>query len=168
MASNHETKQKAQKNIATGLKMMTILIALFLTGFGAALTFYAFSIQVTEHAPHGVWAYRSFIFFTWGVGLVCYYILYCFWGVCTQIAADNSFSIENETAMKRMGTCGLIIAAILAARFVFSAIIFGLQFSMLYDIAEAGLGLVFFVVCNALGRLVHNAYELKEDNDLTI
>ena len=168
MAETKEKKQATQKNIAARLKVMTILLFVALTVIGIALTYYAFSIQVTEHAPHGVWAYRSFIFFTWGVGLVCYYILYCFWGVCTQIGADNSFSIENETAMKRMGTCGLIIAAILAARFVFSAIIFGLQFSMLYDIAEAGLGLVFFVICNALGRLVRNAYELKEDNDLTI
>lgn len=168
MAETKEKKQATQKNIAARLKAMTILLFVALTVIGIALTYYAFSIQVTEHAPHGVWAYRSFIFFTWGVGLVCYYILYCFWGVCTQIGADNSFSIENETAMKRMGTCGLIIAAILAARFVFSAIIFGLQFSMLYDIAEAGLGLVFFVICNALGRLVRNAYELKEDNDLTI
>lgn len=168
MTETKERKQHAQKNIATRLKAMTILLFVALTGIGVALTFYAFSIQVTEHAPHGVWAYRSFIFFSWGVGLVCYYILYCFWGVCTQIGADNSFSVENETAMKRMGFCGLLIAAILAARLIFSAVTFGLQFSMLYDIAEAGLGLVFYVVCNALGRLVHNAYELKEDNDLTI
>lgn len=168
MTETKERKQHAQKNIATRLKAMTILLVVALTGIGVALTYYAFSIQVTEHAPHGVWAYRSFIFFTWGVGLVCYYILYCFWGVCTQIGADNSFSIENETAMKRMGTCGLMIAAILLARLIVSCAIFGPRFSMLYDVAEAGLGLVFYVVCNALGRLVHNAYELKEDNDLTI
>ena len=171
MSQVTQEKLKAQKGIAGRLKVMTLLLGVGLFAAGIFLTYRAFLFRELEDPS---W---FLILFTWAVGLCCFYVLYCFWGVCTQIGADNSFSIENEMAFRRMGYCGLAIAAIMGARLIATALLITSgsmdghiphQVRLLYDAAELCFGGVFYVICAALSKLIHNAYELKADNDLTI
>ena len=160
MTNSTDTKRGVQTGVAKRLKVMTILIALFLAVFGAGLTYMYLQIEGGG---------RFLVAFTWAVGVLCYYILYCFWNVCTQIGADNSFSIENEKSMQRMGCAGLVISLIILVRVIVMLMMSQwFLFSPFYEAGKICLGLIFYIVCNALGRLIHNAYELKEDNDLTI
>ena len=80
-------------------------------------------------------------------------------------------------AFRRMGYCGLAIAAIMGVRILIIVMFFASgqmsgiisdQVHLLYDVAELCFGGIFYVICAALSKLIHNAYELKADNDLTI
>lgn len=157
-------KKKQQKKIAAQLKAMVIVIALAGCVFLALMTNYARYIYEYE-TYKGEW---TFILFTYAIGIACAAILVLFWGVCARIGNDNSFSMENEKALARMGICGLAISAIALLRLIVFYVRFGGGLYMWYAAAETMLGIIFFVICSALSKLVKGAYELKRENDLTI
>lgn len=154
-----------QKKISYWLKGMTIVLGIMgLLGF-AGLTWYAFSLKsATEGDP--LW---QFIFFSWYTAVLCYMILYQFWQVCTQIGRENSFSIENVRAFHRMGLCGAAEIAGLAARLIWRGVIHELDaVNILVLIVKVIFVMMFILLCEALSRLVQYAYDVKQENDLTI
>ena len=157
-------KKKQQKKIALQLKALVVVIALAGCAFLAFMTSYARYIYAYE-THDGEW---TFILFTYAIGIACAIILLLFWGVCTRIGNDNSFSMENAKALARMGGCGLVISAIALLRLIVFYVLFGSGLYMWYAAAETMLGIIFFVICSALSKLVKGAYELKQENDLTI
>ena len=118
----------------------------------------------------------GFSVFTVIVAGLCYKILWHFWHVCTEIGRDNSFSPENETSFHRMANTAFMISGIYALKLAFYG---GRTFFITHEILTTIvmcvlivvfmiLFLLFGVICEALSKLIKNAYEIKAENDLTI
>ena len=93
-----------------------------------------------------------------------------FWKVCTQIGADNSFSVENAKCFHRMAIYGGCAGAGYAVRLIWWLVaIRGAHAEIAFlSIGEILLSLVFIVLCEALSKLISYAYEVKHENELTI
>lgn len=154
-----------QKKISYWLKGLAIVLAVMGILLFAALTGYAFYLK-SENPGNPRW---GFVFFSWFTAVFCYAILIEFWKVCTEIGKDNSFSLENTAAFHHMGLCGIAVAAGFLVRMIW---IFAIgQMNLLnavFIICEIILSGVFTVLCEALSKLIQNAYEVKRENELTI
>jgi hypothetical protein len=154
-----------QKKISYWLKGIDVLLGAMGLIFFGGLTFFALQLKELD-AQSLFW---TFIFSSWYIAVLCYGVLIEFWKVCTQIGRDNSFSVENAKSFHRMGMCGALSAVGFAVRIVYLAIggALGLPVAV-FTVAEILIALVFVVLCEALSRLIINAYEMKQENDLTI
>jgi hypothetical protein len=154
-----------QKKISYWLKGMDVLLGVMGLIFFGGLTFFA--LELKELDPESL--FWTFIFSSWYTAVLCYGILIEFWKVCTQIGRDNSFSVENARSFHRMGLCGALGIAGFVVRLVYLLAEEALTFPVgVFTVAEILIALVFVVLCEALSRLVTNAYEMKQENDLTI
>lgn len=115
---------------------------------------------------------RPFLLYSWYAALtVCYLILYYFWKVCTEIGRGNSFSNENAAYFHKMARCGIVLAVGFLARFLVCLILYKLSFIHIQTflcICEVFAGIIFAVLCEALSKLILHAYEMKQENELTI
>ena len=122
---------------------------------------------------HGLMGYSVF---TLVAAALCYKILWHFWHVCTEIGRDNSFSAENYASFHKMANTAFVISGSYALKLAF---IGGRMLILADGIVETicvctvilcGLiaFLLFGIVCEALSKLIKNAYEIKAENDLTI
>lgn len=105
----------------------------------------------------------------WVIAVLCYGALWEFWKICTQIGSDNSFCKENARSMKRIAQLAFLAAFLILAGGVFLACTgcLGLTKAMkVFFVITAACGLG--VICLALARLIQNAADIKEENDLTI
>ncbi len=147
-----------QTKISYWLKGLVIVLAAMGILFFGGLTYYVIYME-----------YSGLVVFVWYTAAFCYVILIEFWRVCTQIGKDNSFSMENTRAFHRMGLCGIAEAAGFAVRLLWLSVCGITTFPVaIFIIAEIILSLIFFILCEALSRLVQNAYEVKLENELTI
>lgn len=154
-----------QTRISYWLKGIVILLGLMGIAFLGGLTAYAFYLKANE--PGNL--FWTFIFSSWYTAALCYGILIEFWKVCTQIGNDNSFSQENARYFHRMGMCGALGAIGFIARLCYLAAEGALTIPFaVFGVAETLVALIFVVLCEALSRLILNAYEMKQENDLTI
>jgi hypothetical protein len=154
-----------QKKISYWLKGIDVLLGVMGLIFFGGLTFFALQLKELDSES----LFWTFIFSSWYIAVLCYGILVEFWKVCTQIGRDNSFSAENATSFHRMGLCGALGIVGFAARLVYLLAESALTFPVaVFTVAEILIALVFVVLCEALSRLITNAYELKQENDLTI
>lgn len=154
-----------QKKISYWLKGIVILLGLMGIAFFGGLTAYAVYLKETTEAGR-LW---TFIVFSWYTAALCYGVLIEFWKVCSQIGNDNSFSLENAVYFHRMSLYGTAGAVGFIARLCWLAVNGVLQIPMAIFIAgEILLSVVFVVLCEALSKLIQNAYEMKQENDLTI
>lgn len=154
-----------QTKISYWLKGVVILLGIIGIVFFGGFTWYA-SCMRAENPGSLRW---TFVFFMWFTAILCYVILFCFWGICTQIGRDNSFSLENAKHFRQMAVCGVIASVGFVARMLWMAVLG--ELTPLYAVIIAGevlLGGVFAVLCAALSMLVKNAYEVKLENELTI
>lgn len=157
-----------QKRIAMILKAFTILVAVV----GALFFFWYVPVIIEELSvtiegtAHLRWPGTIGM---WVIALLCYIALWEFWRICTRIGNDNSFCMENARSMKHIG-----ILAFLAVLLIIGGEIYMLW---IHCWGAAELIAVFFllivgcgigVVCLSLSRLIRNAAQLKEENDLTI
>lgn len=155
-----------QKKISYWLKGMTAVLGIMGLLFFGGLTWYA--LETRRTAPENVqW---QLIFFAWYTAVLCYLVLYQFWQVCTQIGRENSFSMENVRAFRRMGLCGVAEILGLAARLIWNAIAahFDWRWVLAVFAAKAVLCAMFILLCFALSGLVQYAYEVKQENELMI
>lgn len=68
-----------------------------------------------------------------------------------------------------MGMCGALGAIGFIARLCYLAAEGALTIPFaVFGVAETLVALIFVVLCEALSRLILNAYEMKQENDLTI
>lgn len=154
-----------QTKISYWLKGLVIVLAIMGILFFGGLTYWA--IYIKNGQPDNLlW---TFVFFAWYTAAFCYVILIEFWKVCTEIGKDNSFSMENTRAFHHMGLCGIAEAVGFAARLLWFFVCGAATLPIaIFIIAEIILSLIFMILCEALSRLVQNAYEVKRENELTI
>lgn len=162
-----ERKEKVmkQKKIAGWLKGITIMLGIMGILFFGGFTWMAFELKgIDEGNPLWMW-----IFFSWYIAVLCYVILFEFWNICTQIGKNNSFSKENVVHFHRMGLCGIGGAIGFTARLLWLVVLQRAEIlNVGFSIAEILIALVFIVLCEALSGLVQYAYDMKQENDLTI
>ncbi|MCR4999463.1 MAG: DUF2975 domain-containing protein [Lachnospiraceae bacterium] len=145
--------------------------------YGYANGEHTFYEEPNEFLKQFLWGFSVFTVIAWAM---CYKILWYFWNVCTQIGKDNSFSAENAKSFHRMANTGFAIAILYAIKLAFYAgrmlllkeSYFGAVISGGLACGLIGLFLVLFllfgIICEALSKLIKNAYEIKAENDLTI
>lgn len=154
-----------QKKISYWLKGIVVLLGAMGIAFFGGLTGLAFNLKGAE--PDNL--FWTFIFASWYTAALCYVILIEFWKVCTQIGKDNSFSKENARYFHHMSICGGLGAVGFAGRLAYLAAEGTLEeWFTIFGLAEILVAFVFAVLCEALSQLVLNAYEMKQENDLTI
>lgn len=154
-----------QHKISNWLKGIAIFLGIFGFIFLIGVTIFAF----VRKDLHPVSSIIGFPFFTWYTLAVCYWILFQFWKVCKEIGSDNSFSLENATAFNKMSYGGIFLAIGFSAKLC--VIYFWGNLPILYGlfiICEVIVSIVFIVLCKALSKLILNAYEMKQENELTI
>lgn len=152
-----------QKRISYWLRGIALVLGVMGVVFFGALTRYGFLLRA-EGDPLWGWVVTS-----WYIAVCCYLILFEFWRVSTQIGRNNSFSAENAASFHRMGLCGIAGAVGFAARIAFLFAVGAADAGRVLLVAgELLLALIFTVLCEALARLVRCAYEMKQENELTI
>ena len=154
-----------QTKISYWLKGLVIVLAIMGILLFGGLTCCAFYLKNTQ-PDNSLW---TFVFFTWYTAALCYVVLIEFWKVCTQIGKDNSFSLENTRAFHHMTICGIAAGIGFTVRLVWLFVCGAITVSgAVFIVTEIILSGIFAVLCEALSRLVQNAYEVKQENELTI
>lgn len=157
-----------QKQISLWLKAVTIAIALMGIAFFGSATAYAFAFRPDYNDPVPVYL-RQNIVFLWITAILCFLVLFFFWKVINEIGNDNSFSMENVKNFKNMSICGVLIILEYIIRIIVWLIKGKLEFIPLtYTLLKIFVFIIFVVLCIAMSKLVQNAYEIKQENELTI
>ncbi len=146
------------------LKAIAIVLALM----GAAF-FTAFSLYAHTYRTHVAELINSALPFHVLIVICCYAELVLFWGIADQIGRDNSFSPENRRSFRIMAIIGGIFAADFFAMLIFFAARGRLiVIRAIYLTCMGLLSLIFTALCETLSRLIHHAWLVKNENDLTI
>lgn len=154
-----------QHKIANWLKGIVISLAILISVFLIAVTIFA--VLKTEMHPIG--SIIGFPFFTWYTVAVCYAILFQAWKVCIEIGKENSFSGENASAFHKMSLIGILLAIGFSTKFCLILFFGNLGFVYgLFIVFEVIVSIIFIVLCEALSKLILHAYEIRQENELTI
>ena len=157
-----------QKKISLWLKAVTIAIALMGLAFFGSATAYAFAFRPDYNDPVPVYL-RQNIVFLWVTAILCFLVLFFFWKIINETGNDNSFSMENVKNFKSMAICGILIIFEYILRIIVWLIKGDLEFIPLtYTLLKIFVFIIFVVLCIAMSKLVQNAYEIKQENELTI
>ena len=157
-----------QGQVAKWLKGITVL-----TGIAGLLFFLwvmpVMAESIVEAYPKAAHLKWPGIIYGWGIGVICYAILYQFWRVCVQIGRDNSFSEENSRSFAQISRLAVLMAVIWFAGVVFLAAVKYLGPAIgIFMILVAFICIVAAVLSAALSHLIYKAYEMRQENDLTI
>lgn len=157
-----------QQEVSKWLKAITGILALL------GLFFFIWVMpQLVREMAEG---YESKEYFTycgvlygWGIAVCCYAMLWQFWKVCVQIGKDNSFSKENAKSFVIISRLSLVLAGIWFVGIVFLEIVVWLELGKLFFMVRAVLVCIILAILSAaLSHLILKAYELKQENELTI
>ena len=154
--------------ISKWLKGVTIGV-----GFMGAL-FFAWIMPVTadtyrKAVPELAYLYWPGMIYGWVIGAGCYWILFQFWNVCTEIGRDNSFSIENVKSFQIISRTAAVIGVIWFTGMIFLAWNRWVNPAILIFVVMAlFLCITVTILAAALSHLVQKAYEMKQENELTI
>ncbi|MBO4591351.1 MAG: DUF2975 domain-containing protein [Eubacterium sp.] len=156
------------KAITYWLKAVTIFIALLGLAFFGGATAYAYMFRPDYNDPVPDYL-RQNIVFIWITASICYFILFFFWRIVTEIGKDNSFSIENVQNFKSMAFGGILIIIEYIVRIIIWLIRGQIELIPLsYTLLKILAFIIFVILCYAMSKLVQNAYEIKQENELTI
>lgn len=157
-----------QSEIAGWLKGITWAIGLM----GAVFFFLLVPMlagQMKQEYPEAAFLYWPGLAYSFVIAAGCYAVLFQFWRVCREIGRDNSFSKENAAAFKMISRLAAVLAGIWFAGLAGLAWMGYLQPGiMLFLIFAVFMSLVIAICAAALSHLVWKAYELKQENELTI
>lgn len=146
------------------LKAVVILLGLM----GAAF-FTAFALYARAYQTHVAELINDALFFHIIIVAGCYAELAVFWGIAGQIGRDNSFSPENRRSFRVMAAIALVFVACFFGMLVFFAVRGRLIIiRAMYLIFMGLLSFIFSAICEVLSRLIHHAWLVKNENDLTI
>ena len=155
-------KQRKLSYILKGV-VITLAILGILYIVGLPLAAERMDVAAVKNTFWGFYAFR------WWTLFFCYIILFLFWKVCTQIGVGNSFSLENATAFHRIAICGGGIILGFAFEFIWALIRDYLTaMSLIFILFKVVVFIIFIVICEALSQLILNAYEIRQENELTI
>lgn len=159
-----------QQEMSRYLKAITIGVGILFLVF---ITWFLPSVfrQVIVEAQ-GVPGYWGACIIIWVSAVPVFLCIWKFWGVCTRIGRDESFSRANATALKQMSFLLLIdsgwYAVVLLAAGIWKwyvpygiILLFGIVLILAMCISLT-------VLCASLSHLVYKASELQEDHELTI
>lgn len=105
----------------------------------------------------------------WGIGVLCYAVLYQFWKVCVEIGKDNSFSRENAKSFLAISRLTAVLAVVWFAGIVVLAFEKCLAlYSTIFLLLIVFVFIVLAILAAALSHLIYKAYELRRENELTI
>ena len=189
--TRNETNYRLSKRLKAVVIVLAVLGGLLTAGvvffrliapgvFGATITTFSYgmqggSVEYTKN-PTLVQGLVGYSVFTLFASAMCYKILWHFWHVCTEIGRDNSFSPENHKSFHRMAVTSYVIAGSYVVKFMYiGGRMLWAHGGVVEIVAVCGLifcGVILFflfgVICEALSKLIKNAYEIKAENDLTI
>jgi len=95
--------------------------------------------------------------------------IFLLWRVFSTLPQGNAFSADNVRRFKiiaRLAAADLALVLALAAFLIITGVL--PAFILLSLIAAVYVGVVAIIVFQVLAGLVHNAVELRRDNELTI
>ena len=168
LSKRNEGNIMKQKAITYWLKAVTIAIGLLGLAFFVSATAYGFFFKPDYDTPVPEYL-RQNIVFLWITAIFCYFILFFFWKILNEISNDNSFSMENVKNFKNMGIIGVLIIAEYFIRIIVWLIKGEIEFIPLsYTLLKIFVFIIFVILCYAMSKLVQNAYEIKQENELTI
>ena len=99
----------------------------------------------------------------------CFFIVFQFWKISDQIGRENSFSEENAVSFHRMTISSIIIVIQYIIRIILFIALDKVNIMSLYLRGGMAIAFILFaVLTEALAGLVRNAYEMKQEADLTI
>jgi len=157
-----------QMEISKWLKGITILVALMgLVSLFVIVPWIANDLRSVNR--NIAFLYWPGLIYVWIMGSGCYVALFWFWKVCCEIGKDNSFSKENALYFIYISKTTIVLALYLFFGGVIITLNGWIQFEILLLM---GLGVFVFVAVSilaaALSHLIRKAYEMKEENELTI
>ena len=156
------------KNVTYWLKAAAVFVCLLGLAFFGGATAYAYLYKPDYNGPVAEYL-RHNIISVWITAVLCYIILFFFWKIVNEIGKDNSFSKENVKNFRNMAVCGVLLVAEHIFVIVFWAVAGEISLIPLsYTLLKIFVFIIFVILCFAMSRLVQNAYELKQENDLTI
>ena len=157
-----------QKEVAKWLKGITIAV-----GF-MGLVFFCLILPVLAGEMRDTYPEVGFLYwpgmiYGWVIGIGCYSVLFLFWRVCNEIRKDNSFSKENADAFVQISRIALALAIIWFVGFTLLAIKqwLGVAITILMIFAVL-ISIIVAILAAALSHLILKAYEMKQENELTI
>lgn len=154
-----------QAKISICLKLITIVMFFLTAAFFAGLT----ALLLSCPKFFSQLQTSSCLILIWYIALLCFGVLFQFWKVCAEIGNDNSFSRENARSFRTMGYMGLAAAAGFFLELIFLCIIRVCNpITILVSLFFIIICILFFGICRALSLLICNAYEVKQENELTI
>ncbi len=157
-----------QMEISKWLKGVTIIVGIM------GLLFFALIIPKLALDAKVMYPEVSFLFwpgllYVFLIAIGCYMILFLFWGVCTEIGNDNSFSKETSIAFVRISRITLAMAIYWFIGLIILAVGEWLTPALLiFLIVAVIITIAISILSAALSHLILKAYELKKETDLTI
>ncbi len=159
-----ELRNNKQYQLSLWLKTVDLfLMILVIMLFGVFSWYGAKGVGPTAE---NIRSYGIFLYVTEVLTLV---MLIIFWRVATEIGRDNSFSMENVKHFRYIGYCSGTISMGYLFRLIY--VIANGNFTWFrigYCLALMIFGILVLSVCLILSCLIKNAYEMKQENDLTI
>lgn len=157
-----------QREMSKYLKFITVGVCAFFL----ILILWFLPMVLREFLPQEAGnAYWGLCVFVWVTAVPCFLCLVKFWGICTRIGEDKSFSRENAEALRQMSHYMLVDSALYALFLVLFCILgwysFGIGF-LFGIILFLFICITLAVLCAVLSHLVYNASRMQEDQDLTI
>ena len=158
-----------QKEMAKYLKIITIGVGILLFLF--VMWFLPMVLKEVLYELGGETGFWGICGLIWITAIPCFLCLLHFWGICTRIGEDQSFTFENALALKRMSFLMLADTLIYAVVLVWFCIVgwvskaAWLVFPILLAIF---ICVTLSVLCAALSHLVQKASVLQNEQDLTI
>jgi len=157
-----------QAEISKWLKAVTILLA------AMGVVFFGVIVPVLALISRRSYPDLAFLFYpglayNFAIAVPCYAILYHFWKVCRQIRQDNSFSKENADSFVAISRLALFLTVEWFAGLLF--LTFGGWMktgALVILIFGIFLSIIVTVISAALSHLIRKAYELRQENELTI
>lgn len=157
-----------QKEIAIWLKGISIFIGIMgLVFFLWLMPKFAGDLRIMYEEV--AFLYWPGMIYGWVIGIGCFAVLYQFWKVCNEIGKDNSFSKENAKSFKNISRITLILSVIWFAGLVYLVVNkwMGPPF-MLIMIFAILISIIISILAATLSHLILKAYEMKQENELTI
>ena len=157
-----------QKEVSKWLKGITIAVGCMGIVF-FCLILPVLAGEMRDAYPEVNFLYWPGMIYGWIIGVGCYIVLFLFWKVCNEIGKDNSFSKENAHTFVQITRIALVLAFVWFAGFtmlsfkhwVSPAIAIFMIFAVLISIIVA-------ILAAAMSHLILKAYEMKQENELTI
>lgn len=157
-----------QSEIAKWLKGITVVLALMGLVFFLVLMPLMAEDMADKNAELVILFWPGMLY-GWCIAAVCYAMLYQFWKVCVEIGKDNSFSRENAVAFVHISRFAMILALLWFAGLVFLTVngFVSLENGFFMILAML-VTVIIAIMAAALSHLILKAYEMRQENELTI